>query len=71
MQISVTVSGQFESRTLDCKDGSTALDILRILDLYPDEVIVISKVNQNKPVPADIQISSGDVLTIIPVASGG
>jgi sulfur carrier protein ThiS len=47
------------------------MDILKNLNYYPDEVIIVSEQQGNQPIPVDFVFDSDDSITIIPVASGG
>jgi sulfur carrier protein ThiS len=71
LQVTITVPGKRESETLELQEPATIFNVLEKLNFYPDEVIVISNVNEDKVVPVDSKVVPGDNLKIIPVASGG
>ena len=53
---------------IDIKSGSKMYDLLKKINLKPDNIIIL---RGNTPVPADDAITEEQELTIIQVASGG
>ena len=71
LKLEIIISGEPEIRIIDLDKDRTPLTVLKLLNYYPDEVIIISKMNNSKPIPVDSKLEEGDVITVIPVASGG
>jgi len=68
MKIRVKLIPQNTYQEIDIKEGSTIIDLLRIIHRRPDSVIVL----KNKtPLPIDDIIPEDQELSIIQVASGG
>ena len=55
-------------KKIELKDNVTALELLKKINLIPDEVILIRK---NSPIPVDEILNDKDEIKIIKVASGG
>jgi sulfur carrier protein len=55
-------------KAMDVVEGSTPQDVLRELKLLPDAHIVI---RGREPIPIDEQLSDGQSIRIVKVASGG
>jgi hypothetical protein len=71
LQINISITGKGEPKVIEVGEDATPLEILNNLEFFPDEVIIISKLHSNKPIPINSKLKPGDLLTIIPVASGG
>jgi sulfur carrier protein ThiS len=57
-----------KTKIIDIKKGSTVIDAIRAMDLYPDAWI---PVRGDAPVPLDEVLREGDELKLIAVVSGG
>jgi len=66
--ISVIVEANGNSSKRSLESGSTAADLLRLLDLLPDAHIVVK---DRLPIPITQALKDGDRIRIIRVASGG
>ena len=55
-------------KKIELQENSTALDMLKNLDLNPDVLLVI---RNEVPIPVDEKLKDKDVLNIIRVVSGG
>ncbi|MBA3044289.1 MoaD/ThiS family protein [archaeon] len=55
-------------KKIELQENSTALDILKNLDLNPDVMLVI---RNEVPIPVDEKLEDKDVLKIVRVVSGG
>jgi sulfur carrier protein ThiS len=66
IDVIVEVNGHLSRRTLE--RGSTAADLLQLLDLLPDANIVVK---DKIPIPITQALKDGDRIHIIKVASGG
>jgi len=55
-------------KKIELQENSTALDILKNLDLNPDVMLVIKN---EVPIPVDEKLEDKDVLKIVRVVSGG
>jgi sulfur carrier protein ThiS len=71
MEVAVVIVGSDNPQIINIDESGTPLDILKELELYPDEVIILSEKHFDKPIPIDTELTSGDKITIIRVASGG
>jgi hypothetical protein len=56
---------------MNLNDTATPVEVLKELGLYPDEVMVLSKTREDRPIPIDGKLSAGEKIIIVPVASGG
>ena len=68
MNITVKFKRTNENKKIDIKKNSTILDILKIINLKPDTLIVLS---DKKPLPEDEILKDKQELEIIQVSSGG
>ena len=55
-------------KKIELQENSTALDMLKTLDLNPDVMLVI---RNEVPIPVDEKLKDKDVLKIVRVVSGG
>lgn len=55
-------------KKIELQENSTALDMLKNLDLNPDVMLVI---RNEVPIPVDEKLEDKDVLKIVRVVSGG
>ncbi|MBU4189919.1 MAG: MoaD/ThiS family protein [Candidatus Thermoplasmatota archaeon] len=55
-------------KKIELQENSTALDILKNLDLNPDAMLLI---RNEVPIPVDEKLEDKDVLKIVRVVSGG
>lgn len=55
-------------KKIELQENSTALDMLKNLDLNPDVLLVI---RNEGPIPVDEKLEDKDVLNIVRVVSGG
>lgn len=67
MIVSIQIRNE-NKKKIELKANSTALELLKKINLTPDEVIVIRK---NSPIPVDEILNDKDEIKIIKVASGG
>jgi sulfur carrier protein ThiS len=56
------------TRSLELEEGSTAIDAIRAMGLFPDAWIPL---NDDRPVPLDHVLKDGDEIRLIAVVSGG
>ena len=68
MIIKAVLSPEKNEKKIELRENSTALDMLKTLDLNPDGMIVI---RNEVPIPVDEKLKDKDVLNIIRVVSGG
>ncbi|PJB21123.1 MAG: hypothetical protein CO114_06985 [Euryarchaeota archaeon CG_4_9_14_3_um_filter_38_12] len=68
MIIKAVLSPEKNEKKIELLENSTALDMLKNLDLNPDVMIVI---RNEVPIPVDEKLKDKDVLNIIRVVSGG
>ncbi|MFO7676826.1 MAG: MoaD/ThiS family protein [Thermoplasmatota archaeon] len=68
MKITIKILPKNLTQSVEIKSGATIYDIIKKLDLYPDNIIILKN---NTPVPVDDTLDNGQELTIIQVASGG
>ena len=68
MIIKAVLSPEKNEKKIELLENSTALDMLKTLDLNPDVMIVI---RNEVPIPVDEKLKDKDVLNIIRVVSGG
>ena len=68
MMITVKILPQKISKEIDIENGSKMYDLLKKINLNPDNIIII---RGNTPVPVDDILNNEQDLTIIQVASGG
>jgi sulfur carrier protein len=68
MIIKAVLSPEKNEKKIELRENSTALDMLKTLDLNPDVMIVI---RNEVPIPVDEKLKDKDVLNIIRVVSGG
>jgi len=73
MKVKVTLPRNITSEAKVVKerkmsDGSTILDLVRVLGVRPDEVLVIIG---NGPVPLDRVLQDGDQVELLSIVSGG
>jgi len=68
MIIKAVLSPEKNEKNIELRENSTALDMLKTLDLNPDVMIVI---RNEVPIPVDEKLKDKDVLNIIRVVSGG
>jgi sulfur carrier protein ThiS len=71
MQVSVAISGRTGEQIMELNEGSTPLELLQELNLYPDEVLILSRQDGDRPIPINTRLRKGDSILIVPVASGG
>lgn len=57
-----------ERKTLELKEGATALDAFRALGLPPDAYLVA---RGDRIIPIDEPLLTGETLRLVPVISGG
>lgn len=67
MQLNVNLHNR-EKKIVELNDNTTALELIKKLELTPDEVIII---RDNYPIPVDEKLYDNDEVKIIKVASGG
>ena len=67
MQLNVNLHNR-EKKIVILDDNTTALELIKKLELTPDEVIII---RDNYPIPVDEKLYDNDEVKIIKVASGG
>lgn len=67
MQLNVNLHNR-EKKIVELNDNTTALELIKKLELTPDEVIII---RDNNPIPVDEKLYDNDEIKIIKVASGG
>lgn len=68
-RIDVVVVGRNSGRrSLEVSEGSTVLDILNTLHIFPDGVICFIR---DEPVPLDEKLYEPAELTVVEAASGG
>ena len=67
MQLNVNLHNR-EKKIVILDDNTTALELIKKLELTPDEVIII---RDNYPIPVDEKLYDNDEIKIIKVASGG
>jgi sulfur carrier protein ThiS len=66
MLVNVIENGKELSYELS--EGSTILDLLRLIDKYPDSYIAMK---DSTPVPMTERLSEGQIIKLVKVASGG
>lgn len=68
MIIKVVLLPEKNERKIELQEGSTALDMLKMLNLNPDVMLVI---RNDIPTPVDEKLKDKDVLKVVRVVSGG
>jgi sulfur carrier protein ThiS len=68
LKIHVKILPKNITEEIDIKTGSKIYDLLKKLNLKPDNIIIL---RDNTPVPVDDILTNEQDLTIIKVASGG
>lgn len=68
LKIHITILPKNLKQIVDIKKGQTISDLLKKLNLHPDNIIIL---RDNTPVPDDEVITDDKEFTLIEVASGG
>ena len=68
MEWQVTIDDEIKNVDLD--DGSTANDLVNLLELHPDSLLVVTDEQKMKPIPLVSKLPDKPIRIIL-VASGG
>ena len=68
MEWQVTIDDEIKNVDLD--DGSTANDLVNLLELHPDSLLVVTDEEKMKPIPLVSKLPEKPIRIIL-VASGG
>ena len=68
MEWQVTIDDEIKNVDLD--DGSTANDLVNLLELHPDSLLVVTDEEKMKPIPLISKLPDKPIRIIL-VASGG
>jgi hypothetical protein len=68
MEWQVTIDDEIKNVDLD--DGSTANDLVNLLELHPDSLLVVTDEEKMKPIPLVSKLPDKPIRIIL-VASGG
>ena len=68
MRITVTFFPDKSTKKIEIKTGSKIIDLLKKLNLRPDNLIILKNSN---PIPVDEVLTEKEELSIMKVSSGG
>lgn len=68
MIVTTVLFPEKNEKKIELQENSTALDMLKKLDLNPDTMLII---RNEVPIPVDEKLRDRDVLKIVRVVSGG
>ena len=68
MIVTTVLFPEKNEKKIELQENSTALDMLKKLDLNPDTMLII---RDSEPIPVDEELNDEDILKIVRVVSGG